>query len=207
MTTEKFVDYLNKNLLTKNNVTFNTKEWIYNPGIPENQAVITSDKFENVIKNTTQILNGFTVNPNATKDWKSKEWLQFFDGKLGIHDIDKWTTQEWVHLVRNLPTDITIDQMQRLDNAFNFTNSTNSYIAMVWYEQSINHDYHGNNVDTKIEEFLTTVGRRWYVSTIFKAFKKNNKVDEALTIYKKSRPNYHSVTANTIDVMLGYKEE
>jgi hypothetical protein len=57
----------------------------------------------------------------------------------------------------------------------------------------------------KIEDFLIRVGRRWYVSTLFKAFKNANKVDEALVIYKKSRPNYHSVTANTIDELLGYK--
>ena len=77
---------------------------------------------------------------------------------------------------------------------------------MVWYEQSINHDYHGNQVDQKIEDFLIRVGRRWYVNTLFKAFERNDKVDEALVIYKKARANYHSVTANTIDALLGYKE-
>lgn len=95
------------------------------------------------------------------------------------------------------------EQMQLLDSTFNLTNSNNSYIAMVWYEQAINHDYHGNNVDEKIETFLTEVGRRWYVSTIYKAFKRNNKTDDALVIYKKARNNYHSVTVNTIDAMLG----
>ena len=37
------------------------------------------------------------------------------------------------------------------------------------------------------------------------AYKNADKVDEALAIYKKSRPNYHSVTAGTIDEILGYK--
>ena len=66
-------------------------------------------------------------------------------------------------------------------------------------------DYHGNGVDAEIENFLMTVGRRWYVSTIFKAFKSSEKVEEALAIYKKSRANYHSVTVNTIDELLSYK--
>ena len=75
---------------------------------------------------------------------------------------------------------------------------------MVWYEQSINHNYHGNNVDANIENFLINVGRRWYVRTIYEAYKRNNKLEVALTIYKKARSNYHSVTANTIDDLLNY---
>lgn len=185
ITTEQFITYLNENLLEPNKITFNTNEWIYNPGIPSNQAKIISDKFDTVEHVMEQFLKNNAVNTALTKDW---------------------TTLEWVHFVRNFPEDLTTNQMELFDNAFNFTNSTNSHIAMVWFEQSINHDYHGNNVDVKIEDFLTHVGRRWYVETLFKAFEKNNKVDEALAIYKKSRPNYHSVTASTIDKLLGYKE-
>ena len=96
--------------------------------------------------------------------------------------------------------------MANLDTHCEFTNSTNSYIQMVWYVQAINHDYHGQNIDLKIEEFLINIGRRWYVEDIFKAYKKNDRIADALVIYKKSRANYHSVTANTIDLLLGYKE-
>ncbi len=183
--TEDFVSYLNKNLLEKNNVSFNTDEWIYQPGVPDNQAIIKSDAFSTV----EETLKTF-MDTNA----------------IDVASITDWTPQEWVHFVRNIPEDITIEQMQTLDDIFKFTNTTNSYIAMVWFEKAINHNYHGNNVDSKIEEFLTTVGRRWYVETLFKAYKKSNRVDEALVIYKKARPNYHSVTASTIDDLLGYKE-
>jgi hypothetical protein len=53
---------------------------------------------------------------------------------------------------------------------------------------------------------LINVGRRWYVSTIYEAYKSNNKVEEALTIYNKARPNYHSMTTNTIDNLLGFQK-
>jgi hypothetical protein len=182
--TEDFIKYLNTNLLEKNSITFNTEEWIYEPGVPNNASIIISDAFENVEKTLKTFMEINTIDAITT---------------------NKWTPQEWVHFVRNFPKDITVEQMKQLDDTFNFTNSTNSYITMVWYEQAINHNYHGNNVDTKIEEFLTTVGRRWYVTTLFKAYKNNNKVDDALLIYEKARPNYHSVTANTIDELLGYK--
>lgn len=183
VTTEGFIDYLNSNLLEPNNIDFNVKEWIYQPGIPNNQAIIVSNKFENAEQTLQTFISQSAVDVSKTSDW---------------------TTQEWVHFIRNFPKDMAVENMERFDDAFNFTNSGNSHIAMVWYEQAINHDYHGNNVDQKIEEFLIRVGRRWYVSTLFKAYKRNDKVDEALAIYKKSRSNYHSVTANTIDEMLGY---
>ncbi len=79
-------------------------------------------------------------------------------------------------------------------------------LILVWFEQSILHNYHGNNVDAKISEFLNTVGRRWHVTTLFTAFKKADRLDEAAAIYKTARPNYHSVTANIIDDLLGHKE-
>jgi leukotriene-A4 hydrolase len=185
ITTERFIDYLNKNLLEKNNITFNTEEWVYGPGVPSNEFVIKSDKFENVSKVIKNIIESNTVDPTVSKDW---------------------TTQEWVYFIRNFPSDITPTQMSLIDNAFDLTNSRNSHKAMVWYEQAVNHNYRENNVDKKIEEFLTKVGRRWYVETIFKAYKKTGKIDEGMAIYKKARPNYHSVTVNTIDKLLGYNE-
>ncbi|WP_417368875.1 M1 family metallopeptidase [Gelidibacter japonicus] len=186
MTTEKFVTYLNTNLLEKNKISFNTDEWINQPGIPQNQAVITSEKFKNV----DHILQEFIV-----------------ESKFDKEVTKDWTPQEWVHFIRNFPATMTVEQMKTLDDILNLTNSSNSYIQMVWYEQALNHDYHGKNVDAKIEEFLTSVGRRWYVETIFKAFKRNNKMEDALKIYEKSRPNYHSVTVKTIDDLLGFEPE
>ncbi|WP_420572836.1 leukotriene A4 hydrolase C-terminal domain-containing protein [Kordia sp.] len=183
MTTEKFVTYLHTELLAKNNVEFNTDIWIYKAGIPENASKIVSDKFQNV--------------ENAIIEWQN--------GTLNEADLCKknWNIQQKIHFIRNIPKDISIEKFTALDNACNFSNATNSYIAMVWFEQSINHDYHANNVDAQIENFLMTVGRRWYVSTLYKAFKRNDKLEEAKRIYDKARSNYHSVTVNTIDEMLG----
>ncbi len=181
--TEDFIKYLNTNLLEKNNITFNTDEWIYQPGVPDNAVTVQSDAFENVENTLKKFIETNNIDVAAT---------------------NQWTPQEWVHFIRNFPKDITIDQMQKLDETFDFSNSTNSYITMVWYEQSILNGYHGHNVDAKIEQFLTAVGRRWYVTTLFKAFKNSDRVDEALVIYKKARPNYHSVTVKSVDELLNY---
>ncbi|MEP3970170.1 MAG: M1 family metallopeptidase, partial [Nonlabens sp.] len=182
--TEDFIVYLNENLIDKNNISFNTEEWIYQPGIPDNAAVIESDAFFNVENTLEQFLKTNKIDTAATQNW---------------------TPQEWVHFVRNFPPSITLEQMKQLDDSFDFTNSSNSYISMVWFEQSILNGYDGNDVDSKISEFLNTVGRRWYVTTLFNAFAKADRIDEALEIYKTARGNYHSVTANTVDEILGVK--
>ncbi len=180
--TEDFIIYLNTNLLENNNISFNTKEWIYEPGVPENAAIIKSDAFSNAEGVLDTFMKTNKIDASVTTDW---------------------TTLQWVHFIRNISEDITVAQLQKLDDTFNFTGSTNSYISMVWFEQSILNNYHGNNVDHKISEFLNTVGRRWYVTTLFTAYKKADRLDEAAAIYKTARPNYHSVTANTIDALLG----
>lgn len=183
MTTERFLEKLKSELLTKNNIEFSVDQWVYNPGVPENAVKIESDKFTEVEK--------------TISDWQA--------GKIEAKSICEmdWAIQQKIHFIRNIPADISKEKFEELDKACDFTNSTNSYIAMVWYEQAIKQDYHGNNIDQKIEDFLMTVGRRWYVSTIFKALKASGRLEEAKKIYENARPNYHSVTTNTIDKMLG----
>jgi len=183
MTTEKFIKYLNTELLEKNKVSFNINDWVYNAGVPANAAKIVSDKFQKV--------------EEAIENWKK--------GTLSDHELcaKDWNIQQKIHFIRNIPATISIEKFTTLDNACQFSSATNSYIAMVWFEQAINHNYHANNVDVHIENFLMTVGRRWYVSTLYRAFKRADKLEEAKRIYEKARPNYHSVTVNTIDDMLG----
>ena len=183
MTTEQFVNYMNEELLLKNDIAFNFNKWIYKAGIPGNAVKIKSDKFKEVDK--------------VIADWSYKT--------IEAEEVcaQDWNIQQKIHFIRNIPADLYDGLFEKLDEACDFTNATNSYIAMVWFEQAINHDYHGNNVDAQIENFLMTVGRRWYVSTIYKALKNNDRLEEAKRIYEKARPNYHSVTTNTIDDMLG----
>lgn len=185
MTTEKFISYLKKELLTEKNATFNIDEWVYNPGVPANAATIVSDKFQKV--------------EEAITAWEA--------GKITEKDLRAydWNIQQKIHFIRNIPTTISLEKFTDLDTACNFSSATNSYIAMVWFEQAILHDYHGNEVDRQIENFLMTVGRRWYVSTLYKAFKKAGKLETGRAIYKNARANYHSVTANTIDDILELK--
>jgi leukotriene-A4 hydrolase len=183
MTTEKFVDYLQAELLNKNDIAFNVDEWIYGPGLPENCIVVESDKFTLVQAEVDRWLG----------DTPAKELK-----------TEGWTTHEWLFFIRHLPGDqLTEERMKDLDGAFGFTNSGNSEILAAWFVTAINHDYH--EVHTKLEEFLVNVGRRKFLTPLYGALVDAGEKELALDIYKKARPNYHSVSYNTIDEMLGWK--
>jgi aminopeptidase N len=187
ITTEKFISYLNKNLLESNNINFNVSEWIYKSGIPKNSIAISSNKFDEVMQTISK--------------WKAE--------KISSKEIcnKNWVIQQRIHFIRNIPKEISNKKLKELDDDCGFSNTSNSYIAMVWFEQAAKRNYHANNIDKKMEEFLINVGRRWYVTTIYNALKENDRVKEAVKIYKKAKPNYHSVTTRTVDKMLEIKSE
>ncbi len=183
LTTSEFVKYLNKNLLEANQVEVDIDEWIYGPGIPANVRKVTTAKFKNVDAGLKTILDGKSVKSLATKDW---------------------TTHEWLHFIRQLPTENKNGLMEKLDAEFKFSESGNSEILAAWFEVSIKNGY-ANNILPKIENFLVSVGRRKFLTPLYRAFKENNGLETARNIYKKARPNYHSVSTGTMDKLLNVK--
>lgn len=186
LTTEDFITYLDKNLLAPNNQTFNVDEWIYGPGLPANCAQIHSDRFIKVDDKIAMI--------EDDKD----------PSQLNVNE-SKWTTHEWLHFINNLPQNLSAEEMRKLDEKFGFKESGNSEILAAWFVASIHRDYW--DVLPQMEDFLVNVGRRKFLSPIYRALSETDKGKEiALEIYEKARPNYHSISFNTMDEMLDYKK-
>ena len=61
---------------------------------------------------------------------------------------------------------------------------------------------------TKVERltvyFLISVGRRKFLTPTYTALKESGKMAMAKEIYKEARPNYHSVSKQTMDELLGF---
>lgn len=182
LTTEEFIDYLKTNLLEKHKVEANFSDWIYGPGIPANCPVPVSDKFstiddliENQIKN-----KNFNIEKNTSE----------------------WNTHQWLHFIRHLPSDLAEQEMQLLDSKFAFSKSGNSEIIASWLELSIKNGYY-TNVTQELEEFLIKVGRRKFLTPLYRALKEADNLDLAKSIYAKAKSNYHSVSVQTLDALLG----
>lgn len=184
MTSREFVDYLVANLLDGSEARaeeLRVDEWIYGPGLPENCPIPSSPEFERV---TTQI--------SAWQAGTPAERL----------DTNGWTTHHWLYFLRNLPESLTAEQMAALDNAFGFTRSGNSEITCQWLELAIVHDY--DTADARLEEFLTTVGRRKFLMPLYRALAATDTgMARAREIYEKARPIYHPVSYASVDALIG----
>ncbi|MEX1001992.1 MAG: M1 family metallopeptidase [Crocinitomicaceae bacterium] len=186
VTTEMFVYYLEENLLEPNQIDFNVNEWVYGQGIPDNCVAIVSDKFDKVDEKVALI----------TKVNSAEE--------LNI-PADEWSTHEWLHFIRHIPEDATVEDMAMLDNAYNFSNRGNSEIMAEWYVLSIKKGY--DKINPYMREFLINVGRRKFLEPIYTELANSEEgLKLARDIYKEARPNYHSISYLTIDKILGWEK-
>lgn len=180
LTTAEFVEYLNQNFIKKHQIEVDIDEWIFGPGIPGNVTRISTEKFAIVDKAVELVKNNYDPK------------------QLTIAD---WSTHEWLHFIRQLPLENENGLMKKLDDEFNFSTSGNSEILAAWFEVSIKNGY-SNNILTNIEKFLVSVGRRKFLTPLYRAFKEKGQLEIARDIYKKARPNYHSVSTQTMDKLL-----
>jgi len=183
MDTERFVSVLRKDLLSEEEfVSIGVEGWIYGPGLPANTAVVNSDRMTKV-------------------DEMAAQWTKLKDSSL--IKWSSWSYQEKYRFLSSI-TDFTSKDMATLDAKFSISASTNSEVLFKWLELSISKKY--EPAYSKVEEFLMSVGRRKFVMPLFEAMVVSDQKDMALRIYEKSRPNYHSVTTQSVDELLGINQ-
>ncbi len=180
MSTEKFLKYLNENLLDGHEdwkKAINIDAWVYGPGIPENMPRVENVRFEQVDNQVSAYLNG---TPAADLE------------------TDNWSTYEWMHLLGELPEDLSFAQMKELDKAFKFTATGNSEIADMWFLHAIQSDY--TPAFPTMKQFLYVTGRVKFLEPLYKEMVKSDKGREmAREIYDVARPNYHPLAQKAID--------
>lgn len=179
MTTEKFVDYLNENLLDGHadwKKEIDLDAWIYGPGIPDGYPEVDNPRFDQVDIQAQSFLDGTAAKDLAAKDWSTHEWRRFL-GEL--HD------------------DLSKAQMKDLDGAFDLTHTGNSEIANAWFKHAIQSDY--SPAFGPLQKFLHITGRLKFLEPLYDTMMKNGKQDMAKEIYKEARPNYHPMAHKSID--------
>jgi leukotriene-A4 hydrolase len=183
LTTEDFVSYLDKKLLTPNKIDFNIDEWVYSSGIPKNCITIQSTRLEKIKK----LAEVAVENPTKLKRYKR---------------ID-YTTQEWMVFIRELPQDIHPKTMKVLDDLLSFKNCGNSEIMCEWYMLAINSGY--TLVRKDMEIFLKKTGRLKYIEPIYEHLA-NSRYDSdkelSKRFFEKFKWNYHPVARIGIQELL-----
>ena len=92
--------------------------------------------------------------------------------------------------------------MQSIDQSFGFHRlSVIRKILDAWYDLAIHNGY-SKDILPKIEQFLINVGRRKFLTPLYRAFKETGQLETARAIYEKAKGNYHSVSRNSMETLL-----
>ena len=189
ITTADFLDYLQHSLLSdhpKAAGQLDVSEWINQPGLPDDTPRPTSDALRKV-------------------ETHAQRWL---DGRNPASSLPagNWTTQEWLHFLRSIPDKVEAEKLHELDNVFQLTRSGNAEIAHQWLLMSVRNEY--EPAYPRLEEFLTSVGRRKFLKPLYGELSKTPRGRErARAIYKRARRSYHPISVATVDEILGWSED
>jgi leukotriene-A4 hydrolase len=196
LTTEQFKKYLNERLLNPNNITFNTDDWLYGPGIPNNCVKIVSPRFEKIQLLADQFAAGKDIfkRPKKKKGKKQEPALS----------RDQYTPQEWQAFLRQLPKKVDPQQLSLLDEKLHFSSWGNAEVATEWYCLGIRSGYKA--IRPPMKKFLLRTGRRKFLEPIYSSLKGTREdLTWALEVYAEARNNYHPVAIGTLDELLSYK--
>ncbi|OYU79064.1 MAG: aminopeptidase [Flavobacterium sp. BFFFF1] len=182
VTTKTFTDYLNDNLIKGDKVLeqkINAWVWIYKPDIPDNVTVPVSEDFLAI--------------DVIQKNWRTT-------GVKGLAGKIK-STNEKQHFIDYLPNDLTISEMQAIDEEFNFTKGGNFVIKRQWFVQAIKHQYKAAYPD--IESFMVATSRTGSLLTLYKEMIKTPEGKAwAKSIFAKAKAGYHLTTVEAVGNIL-----
>jgi aminopeptidase N len=183
MDTDRFIDYLKTNLLnsTERLTAINLDAWIFGAGLPTNCPQVRSERIEMVDAS----LKAWEAGETTTKNLP---W-------------DQWVYQERYRFLSNLDDGTSALRLKELDEAWEISNTGNNEVLFAWLEQSIRSHYEPSY--DRLETFLIEVGRRKFLTPLYRAMKETSQMNMALEIYNQARPNYHSVATGTMDELLG----
>lgn len=186
MTTEAFVEELRTQLFKENPSLMDSlqvRAWVYGPGVPPNVPVAEAERFDQVEEVLTSSKAGEAPANLATEGW---------------------STHEWLHFIRHLPDSSSADLLENLDKAFDFTHSTNAEIQAAWYLKAVRNGY--EPAYGAMRDFLVQVGRRKFLTPLYRALMATEDGKKlALDIYEEARPNYHPISANSVDEIVGWE--
>jgi len=184
ITTAEFVDQLREHLLDTEPEAargLDLDAWLNEPGLPADAPLPKSARLDTLAE-------------------QAGGWSR---GEIKVADLKpaNWSTQDWLYFLRALPADLPAAKLAELDEAYKLTDRGNSEIACQWLVQAIRGDY--ALADGRLEEFLTTVGRRKFLMPLYgELLKSAAGRRKAEAIYAKARPKYHPIAADSIDRLL-----
>ena len=187
MTSEAFIAWLDARLIGDDDALrarIRPDQWVVGYGLPDSAPPVSDEVFAGAEAAARAFASGTAPARLPTREWTTHEWLRFLDA---------------------LPDSMADAQMAALDREFRLTQSGNSEVLFAWLEHVVANRYEPGF--PKLEEFLTTIGRRKFLTPLYTALMETEWGREmAREIYARARPRYHSVSRGTIDRVVGWEE-
>lgn len=184
--TSDFIHFVSMELINEHPLIDGAKlpdlaEWIDGPGLPADAPEPHAEALDAVEADA----KAFAAGERSARQLSTKAW----------------TPWHWLHFLRSLPAELDAKQMAALDDAFSLTESGNAEILGEWLELAARCRY--EPAYPRLESFLIDVGRRKFLTPIYRALAGSEEGRELATkIYAKARPGYHSISRGTIDGIL-----
>lgn len=177
-TTEGFLDFLQQNWIKADDPILDTiKDWLYKPGPLPVVPNYSNVRFDAVEAQMSDLLK---------------------TGEVKGLKPEKWTTHEWLHFIRNLPADAEGMWSVKLDERFKLSSIKNAEIRFAWLKYNIDQG-NGLILLDQIENFLSTIGRRKFLTPLYESMINNGLAKESETIFNKARDSYHPIAISTIE--------
>jgi leukotriene-A4 hydrolase len=206
ITADRFIEFLEKELLTQTRTNFNYREWIFESGIPQNCATIAAPRL-NIIKTFAQ---EFNAGKNPFKPKIKYKWIRKNGKRRKIKQqinvtYSDYLIQEWQLFIRALDPDTKINRLSALDQQFRFSQTQNSEILCDWFVLAAQSDY-VFKIEEELRHFLMKIGRRKFVLPIYETLAKSpDGLKLARRIFFDAKNNYHSVTRTSVQKVLKQK--
>ena len=185
MDTPTFLAHLSQELLEPAGLTLDdvaAEEWVHGTGVPADAPEFTSDAFDLVDAQVARLAAGTSA---------------------ADLDTDGWTSHQWVHLVRSLPTDHAV--LDDVDATYAFSTSGNIEVATAWFEHVVAAGWALDRpaADAALADLLTRHGRALYLRKVYSQLARTERGRErAREIYAVARPTYHPVSRGVVDKIL-----
>ena len=198
ITADRFIEYLEAQLLAKNGTDFNYRQWIYEPGLPQNCVAIAAPRLDQI----KTFAKAFNSGENPFKPVVKYKWIRKNGKRKRVKQrfqvqYTDYLIQEWQLFIRALEPQTNAKRLKMLDQQFYFSQTHNSEILCDWFVLAANSDYIFA-IEPQLKAFLQKIGRRKFVLPIYEALARSPEgLRLGRNIFQEAKANYHSVTRNS----------
>lgn len=113
----------------------------------------------------------------------------------------KWGPTEWVLWLGKLPKQLTLAQVEALEQRYQLTSSKNPEIVVAWLPVALRAGQQAALART--DDVLSTYGRMKYLRPLYSVLSENEKTrPEARRIFDKNAPRYHPIAQHVVRGLL-----